>query len=336
MAPHACVPESKSLTPENGTRCEIKALDERVSESGPELIEKPGQPYDTKLTKPFMDYALITTRTFDEKHKHIMTTLQINSRPLLGVLKNIVKCYPSFPEHFDEPVSIEAPFPVLYHHLEDLIQYKETTEDDDARMQIQLLLNYLDTELGESIAKTKRLVAAGCITFPLLWTIFRPGDLIYEGENGHPRLYRLQKTVYDENIRMGKFMRLTFSYTDCDRGNPGRAQTEVIIYEKLEFRGPAKIDSLSVYPLRFMRGSSQEDLKATLTKRGKGFLEFQAMQVVQYKGLFLGLKSPPREFYDYEVPISQYDGVWLPHTVSSPYSLLTEPLLTLERETAAL
>jgi hypothetical protein len=68
---------------------------------------------------------------------------------------------------------------MLVHYRPELTEYREKTDDHTAKMHIRLLLGYLDREMRDKVLEIKKLLKAGQITFPLLWLIFKPGELVY-------------------------------------------------------------------------------------------------------------------------------------------------------------
>lgn len=98
-----------------------------------------------------------------------------------------------------------------------------------------------------------RYDADGLVRFKLLWTIFRPGDLIYQDENEHERLYLLDQASYQEHNTAGSYLKLGGLYTYFDGSHVGVVKDELHIYQSHNFAGekPLKIQGLIVYPLRY-------------------------------------------------------------------------------------
>ncbi|OCK77897.1 P-loop containing nucleoside triphosphate hydrolase protein [Lepidopterella palustris CBS 459.81] len=292
-----------------GSRCEIKSL---AQKGDGEVQEK--DVYLSSVKKPFTEYALVAKQVFNEKDKLEKTTVDINSPYLLSCLKEIVEYYPEEPLHFKEGVSFDSPFKLLNHHIEELTTWGEEAVEDEAKRHIKLLIDFLENEAGDKGLEVKRLKKAGLISFGLLWVIFKPGDLLYTQEYGYERLYRLQKTGYGDSCSSsGKFFELTCEYTSCDGTRVGTSTVNLKIWEKQEFVGisSSKIASLSIFPLSYL--IDQDGLEERLIKRGKRYLQIRGVQIFNYDGLFMYLKTPPYDHYDERC---NYDGIWLPRSAT--------------------
>ena len=296
-----------------GSRSEVKALEERYTKKGDvEVLEKDQVPKSAQHDS-FAAYALVSKQDFDVKHKLQKTTLQINSPQLLQVLKEVVTYYPSNPLDFDTPFSIEAPFHMFYHHRQEFAQYTADTTDETTKAHLQLFLDYLNTQWGKMKTEAEKLNGAGLVTFSLLWTIFKPGELVYQAEHGHERVFRFQDASYEEHKENGLYFKVICTYTSYDGEHVGKAKQTLEIFQKREFAGTSASDikSLSIFPFKYYE--EQDELKKRLIKRGERFLEMRGIQEYYYSGLFLYLKTPPEDHYS---ECDNMAGVWLPRTVS--------------------
>ena len=322
--------------PSPGSRCEIKALEERYDKKGElQLIER--DHYNARSMNPHGDYALVTKQHFDSNHALTKTELFINSPYLLEVFKELVVFHPSNPSEFKDPLRLEDPFMMLYHYKEELAQYRSETTDDIKRMHLGLLLEYMDKEMGMAIAESDKMITRDFISYSLLWTIFKPGCLIYESLHGHGRLYRLLDTAYRESRTAGPYFDVDVTYLDYDGKNVGKAKTKLQMYDRERFAGknPSQISSLPFFPRRFL----QEDpsLEIRLLERGRRFLDLKGARVMHYSGLFEYVKMPPYTFWHWNM--ADMTGQWLPKTVrSSGMVLALNHLMTVccRRELAGL
>lgn len=294
-----------------GSVCEVKWL---VQHGDKDAVEK--DEYLLSLNrKPHSQNAIVTKQVFqnDELKKR---TLEINSPHLLKALKEIVKYYPEESLEFETKASFKDPFKLLNHHAKDLAQYAENSSDADVKNHIELLLEFLVTEAGDKAIEERRLREAGLITFDLLWTVFKPGDIIFQQDHGHPRLYKLQKTGYGTGCdELDRLFELTLEYTSCDGKNVRKASITLKIREKSEFVGesPAKITELSLFPFSYLEDSEKDGMLEMLAERGERYMEIRGVQTYNYEGLFMFLKRPPFDHYDER---ALYDGIWLPRSVS--------------------
>ena len=260
-----------------------------------------------------VSYALVVERNYNERNILEGTTLQVNSPHLLRIFKSIVEYYPAIPADYNVPFQMESPFQMLFHHWDELHATLDKDDlGDEARMHLNLLLGFMKAELGPSKERVSSMLKAGAISFSTLWTIFRPGCLVYTEMDSHPWLLRLEKTAYEESKVRGKFLEVHCTYTDYDGESYGQATNVINIYQKRLFaaENPSKITQLPVFPLDWHEG---EGLQEQLAERGARFLSIRGVQVRAYNGLARYLKEPPYSWYDPDM--GEYPGVWLPHTV---------------------
>lgn len=294
-----------------GSVCEIKSLVSRIKD-GDTIVTEKDDYLSSWEKKPFVRYALVAKQIFNDKDKLEKTTVEVNSPELLKALREVVKHYPSEPLQFEQQPKFDNPFMLLNHYKQELKQYAEESTDETTKTHIDLLLHFITTEAGDKGPESQRLIRAGLISFDLLWIVFKPGDLLYSSTYGHDRLYRLQKTGYqDSNSSRGKFFELSCAYTSFDGIRAGTSSVNLRIWEKKEFVGscPSRITDLSVFPSKYSEG--RESLEKRLIERGKWYLQIRSVETFDYNGLFLYLKTPPYDFYNES---ADYNGTWLPRS----------------------
>ena len=296
----------------SGIRCEVKSLQLRKKKGEIEVIEKSSK---SSPEDPYSKYALVSKQSFDENHKLSGTTLEVNSPELLAVLKEVITFYPGEPLDFNTKFTIEDPFMMLVHHLDDLRQYREKTDDTIVKMHIALLLDYLESEAGPKGDEINDMIMAGSITFPLLWMIFKPGDLVKEHKSDHARLFQVRRHGYGEHRAGGKYFDISCSFTSFDGVRAGTAGETLRIWDRKEFFGlfSTSITSLSVFPLKYLGAPERNAIQDQMVERGRKYLEIRERCVMQYHGLFLYLRRPP---WDYYYEDADYNGTYLPETMS--------------------
>ncbi|KAF8252031.1 hypothetical protein K440DRAFT_646973 [Wilcoxina mikolae CBS 423.85] len=150
--------------------------------------------------------------------------------------------------------------------------------NSEAKMHLKSSLQFLEREIGNDKFEAEKLRESNYISFRLLWTIFRPGDLVLEVEDSHPRLFRFISGEYGTHPSSGEYFELQLSCTANNGVTTGRLRT-------------SKITSLSIFPLKFL--DEQESVKVALTARGEKYLSLQGNQVYRYKGQLRLLHKPP-------------------------------------------
>ncbi|MCJ1391363.1 hypothetical protein MMC18_004226 [Xylographa bjoerkii] len=294
---------------EPGHKCEIKSLEERFNKQGEvELIECGAFKKGSK--ERFEDYALVTKQIFNKDSTLRTANVQVNSPHILLILREVVGVYSTQPAGFDLPITEEAPFALFYHYKSELAQYE--AKDEAVKQHHQILMDWIGAELGPVCAEADKLIEKGYITFPLLWTVFKTGELQFSSHQGHPRLYKLDTAVYKETANKGQLFEVKCSYVDYNGTSVGRARETINMFDRVHFTGksPSKINTLPVSPRKFIE---DEDLEERLTARGKRMLEFKGVLVMQYDGLLEYLKMPP---YSWWGPACERDGVWTPISIA--------------------
>ncbi|RYP81369.1 hypothetical protein DL770_005922 [Monosporascus sp. CRB-9-2] len=260
-----------------------------------------------------VSYALALERIYDKRNTVESAVIQVNSPHLLRIFKSLVRSYPAIPADYDVPFQMESPFQMLFHYWDELHATLLSNDiGDEERMHLKLLLGFMKAHVGPSKERVDSMLKAGAIAFSTLWTIFRPGCLVYTEVDSHPWLLRLEKTAYEENKSRGKFLELHCTYTDYDGQNYGLAARIIKIFQKTYFaaENPCQITKLPIFPLAWLKGG--ESIKKRLSERGAKFLGIHGVQVRAYHGLAQHLRDPPHDWYDPEM--DEFPGVWLPHT----------------------
>jgi hypothetical protein len=292
-----------------GSLCELMVLDHRYDKNGKITVVPKIENPEARQGSTFSDHALVHRRIFNDKNELTTTRLEINSPFILRVLSEIVKYYPAHPVKFAETFTIESPFMLLYHHWQELDDFGKET-DDETSMHLNFLLHFMESELGDDKKKADRLVQGGYISFPLLWTIFRPGSLLLQGGNeGHSQLFRFEQMEYEQD-QGGRYLELIVSSVNYDGLVTGRETQDIELRESNVGRGKL-ITSLDVYPISFAQNS--EDIIQRMTQRGEKFLALRAIYVRRYKGLLQLLRRPPLGFFSSDR--KKYAGTFTPHTV---------------------
>ena len=292
-----------------GTRCELRIWRQRYKRDGTQetvAVESLGGGHDLDDS-----YAIVVNQIFSERNRLDSTVLIINSAHILKAFRDVIQSYPTVAADFSEPFDMESPFRMLYHYWDNLDVYRESSEDDEARMHLNLLFDFMETDMGPEKKRCETQVKKGQVDFARLWTIYRPGDIQVRFENNHPWLLKLVKTAYEENTKEGKWMEAHCTYTDYDGTDVGEAKQVFKIHQKRYFasENPANITDLVVYPRKFLE--EDDSLEKRLLERGAHFLTLRGTCIRQYDGLAEHIKEPPLDFYHPDM--AQWDAVWWPY-----------------------
>ncbi|KAF2207020.1 hypothetical protein CERZMDRAFT_115477 [Cercospora zeae-maydis SCOH1-5] len=243
----------------------------------------------------FTEYAFLVRRRFDWENKYQNTIIDIKSKALRAVLAEVMKDCKS--------VSLEAEEPtvdphLLFLYLEDLRTYSKKTlkskikAERKKRMVKKLeqqkavcktLVQFIDDDYADTKKTLYPLLAAGNITFELLWALFTPNDIAITSCYGaweHPRCFKADYAMKYATMARGEWYCIEGKYMEYDGKGFGYGDFEVDIES---FKGPRKITSLAAYPLKYHR--DPEGIRKQIVARGEKFVNMEGMQYRSHKGL---------------------------------------------------
>lgn len=291
-------------------KCEVKTWHLLQKEDGTEektAVEGFGH------VEPSTDhFALVVTRKMDKNHKLESTTLDVNSPHILKAFQDVIKSHPTIPSDFSSSVSISIPSEMLFHHWDDLQSHSSNLEDDTARSHLDLLLRFMDFDMGTARKSYTTQVRSGVVEFDNLGILFRPGDRVVTYVKSHPWLLNVVKTAYEKNDKRGRYCEIQCSYSDYDGEKYGVSKHMFRIYQKEDFGSdhPSKILDLKVFP--WACAPDDVDLEKNLRERGELFLSITGVLVRQYDGAAQYLKTPPLSFFHPDE--DDWPQLWMPFT----------------------
>ncbi|RSL98257.1 hypothetical protein CEP52_010449 [Fusarium oligoseptatum] len=77
-----------------------------------------------------------------------------------------------------DPIIIPEPFMEVYHCREKILQALKVEENNILKVELQLLVNFQDQYMTETIKTIDQFITNGYIEFEWLWAIFPPGELV--------------------------------------------------------------------------------------------------------------------------------------------------------------
>ena len=143
---------------------------------------------------------------------------------------------------------------MLYHFLLKLKAYKGALENST---HFNLLVNYIRGVYASIKQHLISLLGSGEITFNLLWTLFKPNELVYRkcyGTNKR-RCIRFNSGEVKEDNKGDKYFRVKGQYLDFDGKNFNKAVTAAAIWT---FQGLKPIYSLRYFPLKYHPNAEEE------------------------------------------------------------------------------
>ncbi|KAF2714330.1 P-loop containing nucleoside triphosphate hydrolase protein [Pleomassaria siparia CBS 279.74] len=242
-----------------GMRCDVKNLWEGRRKctccvNWVEEYPKDVQP-NPEETGTVRQFALIVRyRKSHGSNEKAMTlsSIVVQSPLLKPVLEEVFEGYAGITATLKK-VTFSAPFAPFFYRWAHFKKIVEDIEDDTTHAHAQLLYNVLFKELEETISTYQDHLSHGVITYDTLWTLFKPGDLIFCQLHGE-----------DMTMKLG--------YATC----------ATIIKP---FEGTRAITDLDTYPIQF--NDEAAAIMEELSIRGKKFEKLQGCHYKLHKGYAL-------------------------------------------------
>ncbi|KAI0193607.1 hypothetical protein EV127DRAFT_334690 [Xylaria flabelliformis] len=182
-------------------------------------------------------------------------TMNIHSQYLIHALQAVISYYPRVNLQ-DCPVSIPAPYRLLYLHRAELAHYRDNQPSSHSSeyaeitaRHIDVLLKFLAENMGESLTKEEALhkMDHPSATFDLFWLLLKPGQIIYA------KRYGLWTPYVISSITAGSSTAFTPYKVDCWflESNGVAVKRYMETFRVQPWTGEQVIDSLPVIPEAF-------------------------------------------------------------------------------------
>jgi hypothetical protein len=203
---------------------ELKYLEKRWTKKGKGYITEPKEDEDVpeQTTNWFEKFALCVTRQYDGQNRYITrTNLQINSESLKDIIADVIGNYPG-ESLFSTNISIEFPAHCLYHYRSELkAALKDQEPGSEGAAHLPILLAFIEEHHADAIKDGDNLREQGLVSYDHLWTIFKPGTLVYGTRSGQPCVFKLANYSYQCGHCPG--LQLSLEYTDYDGNDFGKS-----------------------------------------------------------------------------------------------------------------
>lgn len=211
--------------------------------------------------------------------------LEIRSKPILMVLREIVKYYPGVSLE-GNIITLQEPYCLLFHHQRQLADYLERESVDQVtKKHLELVLTFMKESTGSSSEEMESFFNlsndAKIISFKNSWIAFPPGSIVYCSQDAEPRAYVV------EIVRPGRFESeieswdLRCWFIDYDGTNFGKAYASLSLYP---YDGFKKVTSLEITPADYLPKSENDSIRKRLIERGQKFWDFQGFRHQEYIG----------------------------------------------------
>ncbi|KAF3006106.1 hypothetical protein E8E14_000644 [Neopestalotiopsis sp. 37M] len=261
----------------------LKRLDRKYDDDGDKIYLERKSGDNVKNDRDWWDlFALCEIRSFWEDGELEGTTLRVNSPLLKQLLEDVIGDFPSEPIDASTDVELNTPARCLFFYRDELKEegMKRFANNTDGQAHVNILLKYICDTFEDDSKSYKRATTskAGAINYEHLWTIFKPGSLVYVKVLGQPRAYKLLDVRYISSQIPA--LSLSVQFIDYDGDKFGTRATEFRIPQ---FSGTLRIDQLNVRPLNTM--PNKEEIREQLTQRGHRFEKLVGQNYMNYTGV---------------------------------------------------
>ncbi|KAI5783678.1 P-loop containing nucleoside triphosphate hydrolase protein [Geopyxis carbonaria] len=259
-------------------KIEVKHLESRNDDNGYVKITEPssGPPKKDKVDR-WREWVLCEVRHYDDKGVYTHSRLDIKSPILKEILKRVIGNYPGISFSTDK-INLMLPAQCLFLYLNEIkAECKSLEPESLERKHLDYFVEYLTEEFAELLLETKNLRPQGLITYPLLWTLFKPGCIVYALYQGHPCALRFNSGQYrggDQPCFM-----LNCSSIDYDGTEFGWTSSNIPISP---FQGSTKISGLTSLPLSLH--PEEQRITEKLITRGQKFEALAGINHCHYHG----------------------------------------------------
>jgi hypothetical protein len=202
---------------------------------------------------------------------------------LVGVFKGFDGLYPGL-----RYLTFLAPFRPFFYRWEAFEQAIRDCTDEVLLKCLKVLRGIVKSQLKSAFTISKDMIAHGVITIEYLWTLFKPGEMVYmQDDDGNDQILHV-KTV---QVIPCNFQ-LACQYVDWDGHGFGFMESSLEIHH---FTGTKSITDLNAYPLQYHK--DVEGIKKKLRLRGERFRDLTGVHYKSYKehGNRMTMKSLTRQ-----------------------------------------
>lgn len=229
-------------------------------------------------------YALAETRHHGaDDGRYRCTRLHVNPQPLKKLLEDVVVDYPNEPIDAESVVEIDLPACCLFFYRRELeaVGTERFRDDGTSLGHLRLLLGWIDRvyeEASRALERFRCSEKSRPIAYEHLWTIFKPGTLVYSRMLGQPRAFRLVNLWYETHSE--PCLVLTVRYVDYDGDKFGTREETVRVPR---YTGAMRCEDLNMLPLEFHPRAAE--VRARLLDRGRRFRDLTGQHFRHYRGL---------------------------------------------------
>ena len=231
------------------------------------------------------DYALLVRRTaHGQDRAWSIQSMIIYSPYIMEMLRTTLEDYPGIALALDQ-LALNAPFEPLLHHWT-LIDEALKEEDDltpQKKNHFNLFRQVIEPELRPHLKAREECVAHGFIPFISVWTIFKPGELVWWEAEGQSVIGRMVEASFTRSPAGSELYHVTCEQLDWSGKKFGLQK----VSKKIDsYEGTRPVFGLPAMPLRFKPDA--DEIRNQHLDRGRKFEALRGYHFKAYEGPALG------------------------------------------------
>lgn len=281
--------EASNAAEDGHMKREVKVYESRYNEKGrPVLKAVDPDKKDIDAADKGL-YAMRYYRYYTRDGALVRVVLKIFSPHIQQALRTVVKSY-STQNFTGLPVILEGhaeyeALGCLYHYHDELQDYVKSLEDEDAKLDIQLVFKLINEELKVYIERFETNVLTAehpCVAFSDVWMIFKPGELLFTGKD-HAETERILEVVCTDFHEAGWGKPASWEVeAKCFAFNGVHFGYVTQTFAMESFKGTKLISRLDLQPLAYHQ--DQAALRAKQIARGQKLCRLAGVHHCQYSG----------------------------------------------------
>ena len=231
-------------------------------------------------------YVLTVYDEYDHEGNRTHVSLEINSAPLLELLRRVITYYPG--DEFDTLRGLEAtgdtvtftdPSMILFTYRKQLQKSLDDDHPENAKEHLRMLLDFMRTEHPKFSLKLQEIEEGRCqkIGFNYLWLLYPPNTPVYVGKGGVDRqmvVYSRASSINQKGLSVP--LKLQCWDVDYEQKVFKRIFSTWIIEP---FLGEKNLEDLDLVPQHSMPNVA--DLRSKLISRGRRYYELNKTVCLQ-------------------------------------------------------
>ena len=207
--------------------------------------------------------------------------VRVRSPLLKAILSEHLAAYPDYSNAKSLfTMDIRAPFAPLLHSWDAIVRLMEEHPDSETRAHLKVLHDALVETLEKPLKKFEECRSTGRITYNSMWTIFKPGQLIYRKDVADEELIvKVVSANYGFDGDNAECFMIDGEYVCWDGNRFGLAAAR---YDLYDLGKVMNITELKAMPLDMH--PDREAIKARVLKRGQKYAKFTRTELKAYTG----------------------------------------------------